>query len=31
VTRHLSRSSDCYFVGIEFASDAKSQLPFAAA
>jgi hypothetical protein len=31
VTRHLSRSSDGYFVGIEFASDAESQSPFAAA
>ena len=31
VVRHLSRSSDCYLVGIEFASDAESQFPFAAA
>ena len=31
VTRHLSRNSDCYFVGIDFASDAEWQLPFVAA
>jgi hypothetical protein len=31
VTKYLLRSSDCYLVGIEFASEAKSQPTFAAA